>query len=163
MGEIEAVQGESEFNVLGVGSGVVLAAYDSQNQVGGCAHFILPNPPPEFDAQRPGKYVAVGVTEMLRKMAELGAQESNIRTALIGGAGVLFQCGQVPSGVGDLGERNVRAVLDALEDSGIGCAAKEVGGQLGRNISFCVKSGVVRVRTGQQSERVLCKLGGSAT
>ncbi len=160
MGEIQAAQGESEFSVLGVGSGVVIAAYDKANGIGACAHIILPEPPPDYDRDRPGKYAPVGVKEMLRNMAELGATEGNIRTALIGGAGMVHTTCSMPGGVGDLGKRNVSAVLNALRLSGIKCDAQDVGGAFGRSMTLCLKSGTVTVRTGQQSEHVLCRLGG---
>lgn len=157
MGEIQTTQGEQQLSVLGVGSGVVVAAYDQESEIGACGHFILPEPPQGVEHSRPGKYAQGGLTMLVKAMTEMGAASKNIRTAIVGGAGVVSH--QSEEGT-DLGSRNVAATLRAMEQLGIRCMAQDVGGRAGRSLTFCVKSGTVRVRSGHEADHILCRLRG---
>jgi chemotaxis protein CheD len=156
MGEVFAGD-DGEFNCIGVGSGIVLAAYDSKSKVGACAHFILPSAPATFDRSRPGKYVNTGFAELIRKMQELGADASNIRVALAGGASLMSS---TDASCFDLGNRNLEAAHEAMAELGMRCVAQDIGGQAGRTVSLSTKDGAVKVRTSVQPDRVLCNLRG---
>lgn len=158
MGEVHFAAEGCEFNCIGVGSGIVVAAYDPSSKIGACAHFILPQAPESFDVQRPAKYVNTGFAEVVRQMTTMGADPHRIRVALAGASSL------IPSGDSadhlDLGARNLRAALQALEEKGFPCVAQDVGGQAGRTVSLSTVDGVVRVRTGVQPDKRLCELRG---
>ena len=157
LGDVHVAGGDIELNCLGVGSGVVFAAFDPISKIGACAHLILPNAPATYDRSRPCKYVNTGIGDVIRRMHQLGADPKNICTALVGGASLMSttDCSSF-----DLGNRNVEAAHEAIAELGIKCNAQDVGGQSGRNVSLTTSDGVVRVRSCAQPDRVLCKLRG---
>ena len=158
MGEVQAVRGEADFSCVGIGSGIVIAAYDSKQKVGACGHFLLPNAPPEHNGSRPGKYVDTGIAQVMDEMMALGSSPKDMRVAMIGGAR-LFVNGEehLP---GNLGVRNVEAAYRALAEFGVSCQAQEIGGQLGRTVTFSGRDGTVKIRMWPDSDRVLCNLRG---
>ena len=158
MGEVQAVRGEADFSCVGIGSGIVIAAYDSKQKVGACGHFLLPNAPPEHNGSRPGKYVDTGIAQVMDEMMALGSSPKDMRVAMIGGAR-LFVNGEehLP---GNLGVRNVEAAYRALAEFGVSCQAQEIGGQEGRTVTFSGRDGTVKIRMWPDSDRVLCNLRG---
>jgi len=158
MGEVQAVRGEADFSCVGIGSGIVVAAHDSKQKVVACGHFILPNAPSDHDHNRPSKYVDTGVAQLMDEMMALGSCPKDIRVALIGGAGLQVQGkGHL---LGNLGVRNVVAAFRALAGFGISCQAQDIGGQLGRTVTFSGRDGTVKIRMWPDSDRVLCNLRG---
>ena len=158
MGEIQAVRGEADFSCVGIGSGIVIAAYDPKQKVGVCGHFILPTAPPEHDLNRPGKYVDTGIAQAMDEMLALGAKRKDIRVAMIGGARLFVRGDEhVPC---NLGVRNVEAAYRALAEFGVDCQAQEIGGQEGRTVTFSGRDGTVKIRMWPDSDRVLCNLRG---
>lgn len=159
MGEIRAIRGEEDFSCVGIGSGVVIAIYDSKQRIGACGHFILPAAPAEHDRSRPGKYVDTGIAKVIDEMLALGATAKNMRGAIIGGA-QLYVHGSGDDLHSNLGVRNVEAALLTLAEHGVPCKAKEVGGQEGRTVTFSGKDGTVKIRRCLDMDRVLCNLRG---
>ena len=158
MGEIQAVRGEADFSCVGIGSGIVIAAYDAKQKVGACGHFILPAAPLERDQSRPGKYVDTGIAQVMDEMLALGARAEDVRVAMIGGARLFVKGDEyLPC---NLGVRNVEAAYRALAEFGVSCQAQEIGGQEGRTVTFSGKDGTVKIRMWPDSDRVLCNLRG---
>lgn len=158
MGEVQAVRGEADFSCVGIGSGIMIAAYDPKKNVGACGHFLLPSAPPEHNVNRPGKYVDTGIAQVMGEMAALGARPKDVRVAMIGGAR-LFVRGEehLPC---NLGVRNVEAAHRALAEFGVSCQAQEIGGQEGRTVTFSGRDGTVKIRIWPDADRVLCNLRG---
>ncbi|MDY7081049.1 MAG: chemotaxis protein CheD, partial [Halobacteria archaeon] len=48
---------------------------------------------------------------------------------------------------GSVGERNVEAVREKLEDEGIPIVAEDVGGDYGRSVEFDVMTGELMIKT----------------
>lgn len=159
MGDLQAGGGNVEFGCLGIGSGIVVAAFDPTAKVGGCAHFFLPSAPADYDRDRPAKYVDTGLEELLARMQRLGAAGTTINVALVGGANVI-KCEGSFSSRADLGTRNAEAAHRIILEFGLRCLIEELGGQIGRAISFSNRDGEVKIRTCLQPEKVLCKLQG---
>lgn len=159
MGEVQVGGSAAEFGCLGIGSGIVLAAFEPVARVGGCAHFFLPVAPKDFDRARPGKYVDTGIEELLTRMLRLGADEKLINVALVGGATVITSERSSSARI-DLGLRNAESAHRALAAYGMRCLMEELGGQTGRSLAFSGKSGEVRIGTCLQPEKLLCRLQG---
>lgn len=158
MGELGTADKETELSCLGVGSGIVLAVYDAVNQIGACAHFILPSAPSVFDRSKPCRYADCGFDETIRKVLELGGERANLHLAIVGGASLVS--GEQAGAFHDFGTRNAEAIMAKVAKSGIPCVGQDLGGQSGRAIRFSGSDGSLRVRTGPQAERLLCKLRG---
>ena len=157
MGEVQVSCGAEELSCMGVGSGIVMAAYDPKSKVGACAHFILPAAPSAFDVGRAAKYVDTGLAELVRQMVSQGADKSQIRCALAGGSSLKPHDA---SFVEDLGARNLEAAAQAIEREGIHCMAQDVGGRWGRTVKLSTTDGAVRIQSSVQPQRMLCRLRG---
>jgi chemotaxis protein CheD len=119
-----------------VGSGVALCLWDSEQQIGGANHFILPEGPE--DGVNATRYANVANPALLKRMLELGAQRHALEARIFGGSlpAVTFSSG------GDcLGDRNVQVVTDFLKLNSIRLVQREVGGTHGRKLVFHTDDG----------------------
>jgi chemotaxis protein CheD len=134
----------------GLGSCVGLTVYDVGAQIGGVAHILLPSSR-EADYNGPGlKFADLAVPALLRKVLDLGAVPRRLVCKIVGGAHILT----VP-GFSDgfkIGQRNVRAVKDALDSWRMAPVAMETGGSKGRTLRLVVATGQVFVKTAGQRE-----------
>ena len=142
-GEVKA-SGE---NVLiksnGIGSCVVVVAYDSVKKTGALAHVMLPGTAPEGKPTKETKYAANAIEEMIIQLTNLGTDKEDIEICLAGGANVL-----------DTGDdtiaRDVRnSVLQIVEENRLIIKAKSIGGKLRRTISLDTNSGRVYLSVGE--------------
>ena len=99
-------------------------------------HFLLPN----WDGDRVSspRYGDVAVPELLKKVAELGAQKSRLRAKIFGGAAI-FQA--LDHEKEHLGHKNARFATDLLLQLQIPLVGKETGGRRGRRITFWTHTG----------------------
>jgi chemotaxis protein CheD len=135
---------------LGLGSCIGVVIADPHARVAGLAHVMLP------DSRRgaagpPGRYADTAVPALLDAVRRLGAQPSRLVCAIAGGAQML--AAGPDGGVLRIGERNVRAVRDALLAAGLGVRGADTGGVVGRSLRVDVGSGSVTV----------CPIGGRPT
>lgn len=158
MGDVTVGKNGGELNCMGVGSGIVIAAFDPCAKVGACAHLILPCAPDTAQPNRPGKYVNTGIAELVRIMLAFGAEKESIRVALAGGSS--FMPASEATQLANLGKRNLEATQRELEEHGLTCMARDVGGQEGRSVTLSTRDGEVRVRTSIRPDHMLCKLKG---
>ncbi len=155
MGEIVALRrSEVAIMALGIGSCVVICAYDTLAGVAGMAHVLLPvllgNSQEESS---PARSAPQAVPNLLARMEELGASHQRIRTAVIGGASLFNDGGN------DIGRRNIDAVLTTLEQCHLYPVAQDVGGRKGRSVRFHASTGTVWRRTVGQPDSLLVELG----
>jgi chemotaxis protein CheD len=158
MAEIRVLRHTGQLACLGLGSCIGLCLLDPEARVGGMVHVMLPESYPGKPVDKPGKFADTGVPDLIRLMERAGAQRGRLIAAYAGGAQV-FSFG---SGEGrlDIGIRNAAAVKAQIQALGLPCRSVDVGGNLGRTVTFTVETGQVRVRTVSQGERTLCTLGG---
>lgn len=157
MAEIHAIKSSAQFSCMGLGSCVGVCALDPLVGVGGMVHVMLPEAPTDKVVDRVGKFANTGVPEMIARMKDLGADESRIRVAIVGGAQVA-KFGAAPSPMSQIGDRNVRAVGHEIARLGLRLVKADVGGNLGRTVQFDIGTGVIKVRTVNRGERELCSL-----
>jgi chemotaxis protein CheD len=118
----------------GLGSCVAIAVYDEDQSLGGLLHAMLPEAPAEAD--KPAKYVDTGLEDLLAALEAEGANRGSLAAKLVGGSSML------DISVGDaVGERNVDAAIDALDDTAVPLAGAETGGDIGRSVSFSPTTG----------------------
>lgn len=157
MAEIKIATGSANLYCLGLGSCVGLVAYDSDAQVAGLAHIMLPARFPDRPIDKLGKFADTGVAEIVRLMEEEGALRRRIVVAYAGGASVFSFGSKLPDKI-DIGASNSKAVEAAIKELGLRCLGFDVGGSDGRSLSLCVKSGEVWVRTVRAGEALLCNM-----
>jgi chemotaxis protein CheD len=139
---------------LGLGSCIGLALVDAGAGVAGLAHIMLPGPG-ESAGRPPATFADTGVAALVERVIELGARRTRLSAALVGGAQMFGNAGQL-----QIGARNEEAVRAALRDARLPVAVAETGGSTGRTIRVYVEEARVTARVAGGDESVL--LGGLA-
>ena len=140
-----AVGGEGRLlTTIGLGSCVAIALWDARAKVGGLAHILLPDVAMSRDQSNRAKFPSTAVPLLLEEMARLGAR-GPIVAKIAGGASMFGAL--LPMGGVNMGERNVIAVLRALEDARIPVLGQDTGGDFGRSVYFHTADGRVLVRS----------------
>jgi chemotaxis protein CheD len=126
-----------------LGSCVGVVIYDAIGRVGGMAHILLPDSRTASDPDHPGKYADTAIPRLVADLERLAATKARYRSTakLIGGAS-MFALTQSES----IGERNQRAVEEALSGFGIRVVGRDLGGQTGRRVTLETATGRVWVR-----------------
>jgi chemotaxis protein CheD len=128
--------------IRGLGSCVAVFLYDGGRGLGGLAHVLLPEPLEGSPLTRPGRFAPTAVAGMLDEILQRGGRRERLRAKLAGGAH-MFSNGLPERQT--VGERNVRAALQALERESIPVAAADTGGSWGRTLLADLASGTLRI------------------
>jgi len=138
-GDLYASQQASQITTI-LGSCVSVCLWDRLTRVAGINHFMLPN---DFGEQSQTlRYANYSMTELLRQIAELGADRRRLEAKVFGGASVLAsaQSGR------DLGAKNVDVARERLRQERIKITAEDVGGMHGRKLVFRTWDGSVLLK-----------------
>jgi chemotaxis protein CheD len=151
LGEMKITNSPSAvLSCVGIGSCVVVCAYDHLGKLGGMVHIVLPhyNQKPEDNL---GKYADTAIPLLLDEMAKKGGKRSQLVIKIAGGA----QMSLAP-GLKDIfktGERNIEAVKQALKIEGIPLVSADLGGNRGRTVRMYLANGKVTVKISGDEER----------
>lgn len=151
--DLNIVAGEGELATLGLGSCVAICLHDPVAKVAGMAHVLLPNKSLSRNAENPAKFPQSAVPLLVEKMEGLGAEKSRLTARLVGGASMFGNLS--PSGAVQMGERNVVASRQVLEEQGIKITAEATGGTTGRSVRLQAVDGALFIRTLATGERPL--------
>lgn len=143
MGELHAAHNPCVLQTSGIGSCIAVALYDPVAKVGGLAHAMLPRQP-EAGAPSQQRYVPVAVPVLVAEMIKLGAVTERMIAKLVGGAHMFSLYGDANKGIG---AENIAAAREALQQQGIPVAGEEVGGSVGRTLTFDLVTGICSVET----------------
>lgn len=139
--------GSMPMSSIGLGSCIGLILHDRDKGVGGLAHIMLPVSP--GNTERPGKFADTAVEILLRELTLKGCKKSSIVAKCAGGASMF----KTFSGTLNIGERNIAAVRENLSKNKIPVIAEDVGGTVGRTISyFPAEKGRLTIRRGDSSQ-----------
>lgn len=138
---------------LGLGSCVAVALFDPERVVGGMAHILLPSRSLSRATDNPGRFPQTALPLLLEQMLALGARRPGLTARLVGGASMFANL--VPAGSMQMGDRNVIAVREVLNQLAIPIVGEEVGGNFGRSVWFTVSTGQVMVRSAGRREHAL--------
>lgn len=127
-------------NATGLGSCVGVVIYDPVHKIGGMIHVLLPNAEQVTGADNRTKFANPGIYDLLESVLKAGANRSSIVAKLAGGSAMI-------SSKSNVGERNIREVLNVLSDLKIRIIAQDVGGSAGRSVSFDLQTGAMSVFT----------------
>jgi chemotaxis protein CheD len=114
---------------MGLGSCIGIVLYDNSTGIGGIAHILLPGASQNGET----KYAETAIEKMLEDMIKLGARRSKIVSKFAGGAQVFKHMNLE---ILRIGSRNSISVEDTLGKKKIPILAKDVGGEVGRNVIF---------------------------
>jgi len=134
IGEMKITGEKKELVARAMGSCVAVAIYDNQNEVGGMAHVLLGT----GNKQREGKtalYADKAIDRLVKEVRKSGGERRNLEAKIAGGASMFSS-----QSTGDVGRKNVEAVIKELEDLNIPVTGKDIGGTHARNVRFKVGS-----------------------
>jgi chemotaxis protein CheD len=167
LSDVKIARGEEDVLVAySLGSCVGLALWDPVTKIGGMAHVVLPSSSGTMmgavvpqraavataDGTAPGKHADTAVPWLVQLLLEAGCQTSRLKSWIAGGAHVLKGLSR-PSG--DIGQSNVKAVLEAAGKMGLRAPASDVGEDYGRTMRLYVSSGRATVSSVGRPEREL--------
>lgn len=128
--------GSDEFISTTLGSCVSACIWDEKNKIGGMNHFMLPLTDKDHnevtwgslpaDSTRYGNYA---MEFLINEILKHGGEKSEFQVKLFGGSKVL-------EGSGDVGERNIRFVLDYIKSESLNLISQDLGESYSRKILF---------------------------
>lgn len=128
--------GNTMMTSIGLGSCVGLILHDEERKIGGLAHVMLPKSSGK-PGEREGKYADTAVTILLRDLGIKGSKPGSLKAKLAGGASMFANF----SGNLNIGERNVEALRILLKEKAIPIIREDIGGTVGRTITYYPKEG----------------------
>ena len=137
-----ATAGESLITV-GLGSCVAIVLYDPVSRVGGMAHVLLPSPALVRADGNPAKFPQTAVPRLIELMSQCGGVPRRLTARLVGGAS-MFASLSAPGTI-QMGDRNVVASRQALNQHGIPLTGEAVGGDYGRTARLTAADGRLEV------------------
>jgi len=151
--DLRSARGDVVLATVGLGSCVAIMLHDPESVVGGLAHILLPSRSLSRSGDNPGRFPQTAVPTLVEDMAALGADRHRLVARLVGGAAMFSNL--VPAGSIQMGDRNVIAVREVLNQMAIPVVAEAVGGTQGRSVWFRVAEGRVMVRVVGEREQLL--------
>jgi chemotaxis protein CheD len=127
--------GSSPMMTIGLGSCVGLTLYDDSARVGAMVHIMLPDSAGRTD--RPGKYADTAIALLIKELNALGSKNRSLVAKMAGGACMFEYFGANLN----IGERNSERVRVLLKENHIPIIAEDVGGKVGRTVTFIPSHG----------------------
>ena len=142
--------GSFQMMTIGLGSCIGLTLYDDSLKVGAMVHIMLPESAGRQD--RPGKYADTAIPLLLKELGALGCKSRSLVAKMAGGACMFEYFGTNLN----IGERNAEKVRALLKEHNIPLIKEDVGGKVGRSVTFHPASGgKVNVRRADGTTGVL--------
>ncbi len=120
---------------IGLGSCIGLTLYDPLKKTGAMVHIMLPDSGGR--TERPGKYADTAIPLLLKELDALGCSKRSLVAKIAGGACMFEYFGTNLN----IGERNTDKVRIGLKEQGIKLSSEDVGGKVGRTVTFLPGSG----------------------
>lgn len=135
-GRVTAQAAADQYTTI-VGSGAVVCLWDPLGNVGGMAHFLLPEC---GNAPAATRFGDVALASLLNDLSKLGSEPRRLRAAVFGGSAP-----PLTSEAGHLGDRNIESALAFLRKHAIPILQRDVGGLGARKILFSARQGRAEV------------------
>jgi chemotaxis protein CheD len=156
---IEVLAGEVKMGIagsilksVGIGSCVVIAAYDSRKKLGAMAHVMHHAISATDNVYEPKTlYANDAINALLIDIGRAGSSVADIEVCLAGGANVLRRDHDT------IWKDNVDSVIKLLSEKGINVVAQSVGGTERRSVSLDCETGTVTCVLGNEKEKILWK------
>jgi len=120
-----------------LGSCVSLCLFDRKKCIGGINHYMLPYW--NGEGLESPRYGNVAISQLYKRMLELGAQKDDIVCKIFGGSEVLGE----QTSVFNVGQRNVELAMKIIREMEIPLVSSSTGGKQGRKIHFNTGTGEV--------------------
>ena len=144
MGLLYIAQSPTVLATGGIGSCVAVCLFHTKSRWGSLAHVMLPKraDPMKVISEEDLRYADAAIAVMLQQFEAHGIPTANLTAKIVGGASMFPD---VQGRSVRVGERNVEAIKEILSKNNISILAEEVGGSVGRAVTFDLASGVVSV------------------
>jgi chemotaxis protein CheD len=136
-GEVWATAHKIILRSDGIGSCIVIAAYDRQKRIGALAHVMLPGKSTKKGFSCDTKYAQDAIEDMEFKMTRLGAGRDYLEACFVGAGNVLKDHDD------KLCNANISSVSTILKEQGIREVARAVGGTTRRLAFLDIEDGAV--------------------
>lgn len=138
-----------------LGASVVVVMVDLEAKIGGLLHFMLPDS--SLDSKRSGSqpelFGDTGIEELSALMERRGAELSEIKVFLVGGADPTLEGPSSDSG--SLGARNLATAREVLADKGYAISDERTGSNVSRSVVLDVSRLSITVQHPQAKEELL--------
>jgi chemotaxis protein CheD len=153
MADLNIGQDNETLITSGLGSCVGVTLYDKRTKIGGMAHVMLPELPPNRDSGNPAKYADTALDILVEKLEGAGARKSRFEAKMAGGA-QMFDFSNSNDKM-RIGARNIEAVKKYLKKHNIPVRGSEVGEDYGRTMEFDLATGKATIKTVKKEDIVL--------
>jgi chemotaxis protein CheD len=147
-GEVKAAVEKGILRSVGIGSCVVVAAYNLRGKIGGMAHIMLPGIAPQQSLEKT-KYAFDGIEQLLNQMFETGASTDEIGVCLVGAGNILQKKDDT------ICDANIESVTGILKEKNIPVMASAIGGTKRKSIFLDVENGCISYVEGDEKEKIL--------
>jgi chemotaxis protein CheD len=141
--DLRAASGSAVLVTVGLGSCVAILLHDPVARVGGLAHVLLPSPALGRPDADPAKFPQTALPRLLELMGREGASTRRVTARLVGGAS-MFAALAAPGTI-QMGERNVVACRQTLNQHGLALTGEATGGDHGRTVRLWASDGRVEI------------------
>ena len=131
--EYKIAQAPTRLITVGLGSCIGTIIYDEVSHIGGLSHIMLPDSQPFLHKReiKPEKFADLALPAMVAEL-KLKIRRPRFQAKIVGGAN-MFQF-QTLNAASNIGQRNIEAVEEVLDQLNNPIVAKHVGGSAGRTM-----------------------------
>ena len=140
MAEMNMVENSHSLKTI-LGSCVGVILHDPHRRISALAHVMLPRRARGDSSV--GKYADTAIPALLAMLTGSGSRHPSLRAYLIGGANMFPAATE---GLGSIGDQNVVAAREALQEVAVPIVFEDTGGTRGRTVLFDNQRGEVSVR-----------------
>lgn len=154
MADLKTCKAPDGLITLGLGSCVGIAIRDPLTKIGGLAHIMLPDSKAIMNNNGvKEKFADTGIEELVQQMVALGANRNRLVAKIAGGA-TMFQL-QGRSDIMKIGERNVLASINKLNELNIALLSQDTGENYGRTVTFFPETGEFHIRAIGRENKII--------
>lgn len=154
MADLKICKAPDGLITLGLGSCVGIAIRDPLTKIGGLVHIMLPDSKAIVNNNGvKEKFADTGIEELVQQMVALGANRNRLVAKIAGGA-TMFQL-QGRSDIMKIGERNIQASINKLNEMNIALLSQDTGANYGRTVTFYPESGEFHIRAIGRDNKII--------
>lgn len=143
--DYKIARGTQKLITRDLGSCVAVALRDPEKKIGGLLHIMLPYSTKDVEESQYPKYADSGITVMVSKMYQMGADKKKLVAKIAGAAHIVRTPGI--SETQDISSRNLKAVREKLVELSIPILAQEVEDYIPRTVIFEPETGEFVIKT----------------
>lgn len=151
MADLKVCRCPDSLATLGLGSCVGICLYDRITKISGMAHIMLPSSA-EYGGQNRAKFADSAIVDLVDAMVKMGANRVSFIAKIAGGAHMFAGSA---NNILKVGDRNVEASVQVLNQLHIPIQAGDTRGTHGRTIELYSETGLLKIRTIGAGEKII--------